>query len=257
MKKRKRSTSDRLDKEGGTKKDSSELRTKGEVKQGFSGAIGNTPLLRINGLSEATGCDILAKAEFMNPGGSVKDRAARFIIDDAEKEGKIKRGGWIVEATAGNTGIGLAHIANERGYKCLFTIPDKMTREKIEVLETLGAKVEIVPTVPLSDPRNFFNVAKKRAEEIGGFFTNQFDNLSNYRGHYATTGPEIWRQTSGKVDAIATTAGTGGTIGGISRFLKEKNSKIVCYLIENEGSGVTADNAGESAPLILREKKRI
>jgi cysteine synthase A len=210
-----------------------------EIKNGFVGAVGNTPLIRLNRFSEATGCEILGKAEFLNPGGSVKDRAALFIIQEAEEKGLLKAGGTIVEGTAGNTGIGLAHICNAKGYKCLIVIPDTQSQEKMEALRVLGAEVRPVPAVPYKDPNNYVKLSGRLAEEMdNAIWANQFDNLANRRAHYETTGPEIWQQTDGKVDAWITSTGTGGTYAGVAMYLKEKNPNIKTVLADPMGSGL-------------------
>ncbi len=210
-----------------------------DIKKGFVETIGNTPLIRLNYYSELTGCEILGKAEFLNPGGSVKDRAALFIIEEAEKKGLLNPGGTVVEGTAGNTGIGLTHICNAKGYKCLIVIPDTQSKEKIDLLRTLGAEVRTVPAVPYKDPGNYVKVSAKIAEETpNSIWANQFDNVANRLAHYHTTGPEIWKQTDGKVDAWVTSLGTGGTFAGVALFLKEKNSKIKTVAAEPFGSAI-------------------
>lgn len=210
-----------------------------DIKDGFVSAVGNTPLIRLNSFSEETGCEILGKAEFLNPGGSVKDRAALYIIQDAEKKGLLKPGGTVVEGTAGNTGIGLAHICNAKGYKCLIIIPDTQSQEKIDLLRTLGAEVRPVPAVPYRDPNNYVRLSGRIAEEMeNAIWANQFDNLANRQAHYETTGPEIWAQTDGKIDAWVAATGTGGTYAGVSLFLKEKNPAVRCVLADPMGSGL-------------------
>ncbi|MCY7282424.1 MAG: cysteine synthase A [Cyanobacteria bacterium CAN_BIN43] len=210
-----------------------------DIKQGFVGAVGNTPLIRLNSFSEETGCEILGKAEFLNPGGSVKDRAALYIIEDAEKRGILKPGGTVVEGTAGNTGIGLAHICNAKGYKCLIIIPDTQSQEKIDLLRTLGAEVRTVPAVPYKDPNNYVRLSGRVAEEMeNAVWANQFDNLANRQAHYETTGMEIWQQTEGKVDAWVSATGTGGTYAGVALLLKEKNPNVKCVLADPMGSGL-------------------
>ncbi|CCO29430.1 cysteine synthase A [Rhizoctonia solani AG-1 IB] len=185
---------------------------------GFVGAIGNTPLIRLNKLSEETGCEVLGKAEFQNPGGSVKDRAALYVIKDAEESGRLKPGGTVVEGTAGNTGIGLAHVCRSKGYKCVIYMPNTQSQEKIDLLKMLGADVRPVPAVAFENPKNYNHQAKEYAEATpGAVWTNQFDNVANARAHYETTGPEIWRQTGGKVDAFICATGTGGTLSGTAR----------------------------------------
>jgi len=205
-------------------------------------AIGDTPLIRLRKASEITGCTILGKAEFMNPGGSVKDRAARYIIQDAEERGLLKPGGVIVEGTAGNTGIGLALVGNARGYRTVITIPETQTREKKDALRLLGAELHEVPAVPFKNPKNYVHVAARLAEKLakaepnGVVYANQWENLANAEGHYRSTGPEIWRQTGGAVDAFCCAIGTGGTIAGVGRYLKEKNADIVIALTDPLGS---------------------
>jgi cysteine synthase len=197
-----------------------------EVRDGFVGTIGNTPLIRLRGPSERTGCNILGKAEFLNPGGSVKDRAALYIILDAERRGVLKPGGVIVEGTAGNTGIGLALVGNARGYRTVIVIPDTQSQEKKDMLRLCGAQLREVPAVPYKDPNNYVHVSERVAKELGAFWANQWDNTANRDGHYRSTGPEIWEQTEGRVNGFTCAIGTGGTLAGVSRFLKEKNPKI-------------------------------
>jgi cysteine synthase A len=210
-----------------------------DIKEGFVGAVGNTPLIRIDSFSEETGCEILGKAEFLNPGGSVKDRAALYIIKDAEKKGLLKPGGTVVEGTAGNTGIGLAHICNAKGYKCLIIIPDTQSQEKIDTLRTLGAEVRTVPAVAYKNPNNYVKVSGRLAQEMeNAIWANQFDNLANRQAHYETTGSELWAQTDGKIDAWVASTGTGGTYAGVSLFLKEKNPDIQCIVADPMGSGL-------------------
>ncbi|MEQ9668685.1 cysteine synthase A [Coleofasciculus sp. G2-EDA-02] len=210
-----------------------------DIKDGFVGTVGNTPLIRLNSFSEETGCEILGKAEFLNPGGSVKDRAALYIIQDAEEKGLLKPGGTVVEGTAGNTGIGLAHICNAKGYKCLIIIPETQSQEKMDALRTLGAQVRPVPAVPYKDPNNYVKLSGRIAEEMeNAIWANQFDNLANRQAHYETTGPEIWQQTNGNVDAWVAATGTGGTFAGVSLFLKEKNPQIKSIVADPMGSGL-------------------
>lgn len=210
-----------------------------DIKHGFIDTIGNTPLIRLNSFSDQTGCEILGKAEFLNPGGSVKDRAALYIIQDAEAKGLLKPGGTVVEGTAGNTGIGLAHICNAKGYKCIIVIPDTQSQEKMDALRTLGAEVRPVPAVPYKDPNNYVRLSGRIASEMeNAIWANQFDNLANRQAHYETTGPEIWQQTEGNIDAFVTATGTGGTYAGISLFLKEKNPNIKTVLADPMGSGL-------------------
>ncbi len=209
------------------------------VQNGFAGTVGHTPLIRLRALSEETGCEILGKAEFMNPGGSVKDRAARAIIDDAERRGELKPGGVVVEGTAGNTGIGLAHVCNARGYRCIIVMPDNQSPEKYQLLEMLGAEVYKVPTVPYSNPNQYQKVAQRLAASLrNAIWSNQFDNTANRRAHVETTGPEIWEQTGGKIDAFVTAAGTGGTIAGVSEYLKSQRRSVRCVLADPPGSSL-------------------
>src|SRR5262245_47069811 len=191
-------------------------------------SIGHTPLIRLKGPSELTGCEILGKAEFMNPGGSVKDRAALFFIKDAEERGLLKPGGVIVEGTAGNTGIGLALVANARGYRTVIVIPNTQSQEKKDALRLCGADLREVLAVPYANPNNYVKVSGRLAEEIartekaGAIWANQFDNVANRRAHIETTGPEIWEQTKGKVDGFICAVGTGGTLAGTGMYLKGK-----------------------------------
>jgi cysteine synthase A len=193
---------------------------------GFVGAIGNTPLIRLRAASELTGCEILGKAEFLNPGGSVKDRAALYIILDAERRGLLKPGGTIVEGTAGNTGIGLALVGNARGYRTVIVIPESQSQEKKDMLRLCGADLREVPQVPYKDPNNYVHVSERLANELNAFWANQWDNTANREGHIISTGPEIWAQTNGKLDGFTCAIGTGGTLAGVSIFLKSKNKKI-------------------------------
>ncbi|MGA9380749.1 MAG: cysteine synthase A [Phormidium sp.] len=210
-----------------------------DIKNGFIGTVGNTPLIRLDSFSEETGCEILGKAEFLNPGGSVKDRAALYIIKEAEEKGLLKPGGTVVEGTAGNTGIGLAHICNAKGYKCLIIIPDTQSQEKMDALRTLGAEVRPVPAVPYKDPNNYVRLSGTIASEMeNAIWANQFDNLANRRAHYETTGKEIWEQTEGKIDAFTCATGTGGTYAGVSMFLKDQNPNVKTILADPMGSGL-------------------
>ncbi len=205
-------------------------------------AIGNTPLIHLRKPSELTGCNILGKAEFMNPGGSVKDRAAKFMVLDAEQRGDLRPGGVIVEGTAGNTGIGLALVANSRGYRTVITMPDTQSTEKKDALRLLGAELHEVPAVPFKDPGNYVHAAARLAEQLaknephGVLYANQWENLSNADGHYRSTGPEIWQQTGGEVDAFCCAIGTGGTISGVGRYLKEQNPDVLIALTDPMGS---------------------
>ncbi|MER2559427.1 MAG: cysteine synthase A [Myxococcaceae bacterium] len=201
-------------------------------------AVGNTPLLSLASLSKRTGCELFAKAEFMNPGGSIKDRAAKGMIRDAEAKGLLKPGATIVEGTAGNTGIGLAVLGIERGYRVVVTMPYNQAREKYEYLEAMGADVRKVPVVPFANPGHFYHQAKALSEQHGWFWANQFENPANGDFHAETTGKEIWEQTEGRVDVLVSSVGTGGTLGGVSRYLKEKNPKLEVVLLDPLGSGL-------------------
>jgi cysteine synthase A len=206
-------------------------------------AIGNTPLIRLRRASEATGCTILGKAEFMNPGGSVKDRAGLAIITDAEQRGTLREGGTIVEGTAGNTGIGLTLVGNARGYKSVIVMPETQSQEKIDFLRMIGADLRLVPAKPYRDPGNYVHVSRRLAEELAAetgnaIWANQFDNLANREGHRVTTGAEIWDQTDGKIDAFTCACGTGGTLAGVSLALKERNPDIRIVLADPLGSGL-------------------
>src|SRR5687768_14639976 len=197
-----------------------------EIRDGFVGTIGNTPLIRLRGPSERTGCNVLGKAEFLNPGGSVKDRAALYMILDAEQRGALKPGGTIGEGSAGNTGIGLALVGNARGYRTVIIIPNTQSQEKKDMLRLCGAELREVPAVPYKDPNNYVHVSQRVAQELGGFWANQWDNTANRDGHYRSTGPEIWEQTEGRVDGFTCAIGTGGTLAGVSKYLKEKNHRV-------------------------------
>jgi cysteine synthase A len=201
--------------------------------------VGNTPLIRLGKVSAETGCEILGKAEFLNPGGSVKDRAALYIIDDAERRGALRAGGTVVEGTAGNTGIGLAHLCAERGYRCVIVIPDNQSPEKMELLRTLGAQVRPVPPKPYRDPDNYQKIAGRLAAELpNAIWANQFDNVVNRQAHYETTGPELWRDAGGRIDAFTCATGTGGTLAGVARFLKERDPKVRIVLADPQGSAL-------------------
>lgn len=214
------------------------------VHNNFIDGIGNTPLIRLNGPSNETGCNILGKAEYLNPGGSIKDRAAWAIIKDSEEKNILRKNGVIVEGTAGNTGIGLTLIGNSKGYKSIIVMPDTQTKEKIDILRYIGAELRLVPAKPYKDPDNFVKYSGRLAEEISKknngnvLWANQFDNLANYLGHYQTTGQEIWDQTSGKIDGFICSSGTGGTIAGVGKALKEKNKNIKICLADPEGSAL-------------------
>lgn len=205
----------------------------------ISEIVGQTPLIKIKSLSEMTGCEIFGKAELLNPGGSVKDRAALGIINEAEEQGLLKIGDTIVEGTAGNTGIGLATIATQRGYRCLIVMPNNQAQEKYDALNALGVDLLTVPPCPFSNENHFYHTAKRLATEGNDrFWANQFENTANFRIHYKTTGPELWEQAEGKIDAFISAVGTGGTIAGVSRFLKEKNSLIKIRMVDPFGSGL-------------------
>jgi cysteine synthase len=206
-------------------------------------AIGNTPLIRLRRASEATGCTILGKAEFMNPGGSVKDRAGLAIITDAEERGTLREGGTIIEGTAGNTGIGLTLVGNARGYRSVIVMPETQSQEKIDFLRMIGADLRLVPAKPYRDPGNYVHVSRRLAEEMAAetgnaIWANQFDNLANREGHRVTTGAEIWDQTGGKVDAFTCACGTGGTLAGVSLALKERKPGVRIVLADPLGSGL-------------------
>jgi len=214
------------------------------VYDNITASIGNTPLIKLQEISKETGCNIYGKAEFLNPGGSIKDRAALAIIKDAEDRGVLLQGGTIVEGTAGNTGIGLALIGRARGYKTIIVMPENQTQEKIDLLRSMGVDLKLVPPKPYKDPDNFVKISGRIAEEIskenisGAVWANQFDNIANSNGHYSTTGQEIWEQTNGLVDAFVCSSGTGGTISGVGRALKEKNKNIKIFLSDPKGSAL-------------------
>jgi len=207
-------------------------------------AIGRTPLIRLNHVSEATGCEILGKAEFMNPGGSVKDRAALGIVRDAERRGQLQPGGTIVEGTAGNTGIGLAVVGNSLGYSTVIVMPDNQSRDKVDTLKAYGAEVRLVPAAPYRDPNHFVHQSRRLAEELaasaphGALWANQFDNTANRDFHEATTGVEIWEQTGGRVDGFVCAVGTGGTLAGVARALKARKPDVCIGLADPQGSAL-------------------
>ncbi|MGJ4888878.1 cysteine synthase A [Bradyrhizobium sp. HKCCYLRH3099] len=211
------------------------------IRNDVVAAVGNTPLIKLKRASEATGCTILGKAEFMNPGQSVKDRAGKWMILEAEKRGDLKPGGLVVEATAGNTGIGLAVVASARGYRTLIVIPETQSQEKKDMLRLCGADLVEVPALPFSNPNNYQHVGRRLADELrktepnGVLFADQWNNLDNAKAHYESTGPEIWEQTGGKVDAFICAVGTGGTIAGTSRYLKDRNKNIVTACADPHG----------------------
>jgi len=214
------------------------------IRDGVTEAIGDTPLLRLRRASEATGCTILGKAEFMNPGQSVKDRPAKQMILEAEQRGDLKPGGLVVEATAGNTGIGLALVAGARGYRSLIVIPDTQSQEKKDMLRLCGAELVEVPAVPYANPNNYQHVGRRLADELrkrepnGVLFADQWNNLDNRKAHYVSTGPEIWEQTRGKVDGFICSIGTGGTLAGVSSFLREKKRDVVIGVADPKGAAM-------------------
>jgi cysteine synthase A len=215
-----------------------------DLRDGFIGTIGETPLIRLAGPSRATGCEILGKAEFLNPGGSIKDRAAIAIVRDAERRGLLKPGGVIVEGTAGNTGIGLTLVGNALGYRTVIVMPETQSQEKKDMLRLIGADLRLVPAVVYKDPGNYVRVSERIADELaavepnGAVWANQFDNTANRDGHYATTGQEIWRQTGGRVDAFTCAVGTGGTLAGVGMALKETRPDIRIVLADPMGSAL-------------------
>src|ERR1700719_168456 len=212
-----------------------------QIRDGIAEAIGNTPLIRLKRASEETGCTILGKAEFMNPGQSVKDRAALFIIQDAVKRGELKPGGVIVEGTAGNTGIGLALVGNALGFRSVIVIPETQSQEKKDTLRLCGAELVEVPAVPYSNPNNYVKLSGRLAEQLakseknGAIWANQFDNVANRQGQVETTGPEIWRQTEGKVDGFVSAVGTGGTLAGVAMALKARSNAVRIALADPMG----------------------
>ena len=215
-----------------------------QIRQNFVEAIGNTPLLKLGYASALTKCHIYGKAEFLNPGGSIKDRAALGLIQDYEKTGQLKKGTYIVEGTAGNTGIALTLIANSRGYKTIIVMPETQSQEKKDILRNCGADLRLVEAVPYKNPKNYVRASETLVKQMNddeagvAVWANQFDNIANRKIHYSTTGPEIWRQTGGKIDGFICSAGTGGTIAGVSRYLKEHNKKIVIALADPMGSAL-------------------
>ena len=215
-----------------------------DIRDGFTGSIGNTPLIKLKRASEITGCTILGKAEFLNPGGSIKDRAALAIISDAEDKGLLQPGGLIVEGTAGNTGIGLALVANARGYRSVIVMPESQSQEKKDMLRLVGADLRLVPALPYANPGNYVRYSETLAQDLarthaqGVLWANQFDNVANREGHFRTTGPEIWDQTDGTVDAFTCAVGTGGTLAGIGMALKERNKDVRIVLADPMGSAL-------------------
>lgn len=213
-----------------------------QVVDGFWGAVGRTPLIKLRRASAATGCEILGKAEFMNPGGSVKDRAALGILQDAVARGVLTPGqpGTIVEGTAGNTGIGIALAANAMGWRSIIVVPETQAKEKLDYLRMIGADLRLVPAKPFSDPGNYVHVSRRLAEELGAVWANQFDNLANAKAHEATTGPEIWAQAGGRLDAFTCACGTGGTLAGVARALNARDPKLRIVLADPEGSALAS-----------------
>src|SRR5215204_2949325 len=215
-----------------------------QIHDGIVEAIGNTPLIKLKRASELTGCTILGKAEFMNPGQSVKDRAGRQMILEAEARGILKPGGLVVEGTAGNTGIGLALVANARGYRTIIVIPETQSQEKKDMLRLCGAELVEVPAVPYSNPNNYQHVARRLADELrrsepnGVLYADQWNNLDNRKAHYVSTGPEIWQQTGGRVDGFICSIGTGGTIAGVSAYLREQKPDIVIGVADPRGAAM-------------------
>jgi len=215
-----------------------------QIRDDVVEAIGNTPLIKLKAASAATGCTILGKAEFMNPGGSVKDRAGRQMILEAEKRGELRPGGLVVEATAGNTGIGLALVANARGYRTIIVIPETQSQEKKDVLRLFGAELVEVPAVPYSNPNNYQHVGRRLAEELkkseknGVIFADQWNNLDNSKAHYVSTAPEIWNDTGGKIDGFICSVGSGGTLAGVSRYLKDKKKDVVIGVADPRGAAM-------------------
>ncbi len=214
------------------------------INNNFVEAIGNTPLIKLNYPSKITGCNIYGKAEFLNPGGSIKDRAAKAIILDAIKDGKLKDGGTIVEGTAGNTGIGLGLVGNSMGFKTIIVMPETQSQEKKDALNLIGCELKLVPALPYSNPGNYIRQSETLANELnksernGVLWANQFDNISNMNGHFDTTGPEIWAQLDGKVDGFTCAVGTGGTLAGVSKYLKEKKKDVKIFLSDPYGSAL-------------------
>jgi cysteine synthase len=215
-----------------------------QIRDGIVDAIGHTPLIKLERASEATGCTILGKAEFMNPGGSVKDRAGRQMILEAEKRGDLRRGGLVVEATAGNTGIGLALVANARGYRTVIVMPETQSREKKDMLRLCGAELVEVPAIAYSNPNNYQHVGRRLAERLkkdeknGVIFADQWNNLDNRKAHYVSTGPEIWEETGGKIDGFICAIGTGGTLAGVASYLREKNKHVVIGVADPRGAAM-------------------
>src|SRR6266542_1952208 len=215
--------------------------------------VGRTPIVRLQRVGRETGATLLAKLEYLNPGGSVKDRIGLAMLEAAERDGKLKRGGTIVEPTSGNTGVGLAIAAALKGYRCIFVMPDKMSQEKISMLRAYGAEVVITPTAVEPDsPESYYSVSSRLAEEIpGGYKPDQYSNMANPEAHYRTTAPEIWEQTGGELDAIVVSVGTGGTISGVGRWFHERKPEVKIVGVDPEGSIYTARNEGELHPYLV------
>ncbi|MCF8531588.1 MAG: cysteine synthase A [Reyranella sp.] len=215
-----------------------------KVRSGFIESIGNTPLIKLRAASEATGCEIYGKAEFLNPGGSVKDRAALAMIRDAENSGALRKGGVVVEGTAGNTGIGIALVANALGYRSVIVMPETQSQEKKDMLRLCGADLRLVPALPYANPGNYVRYSETLAKEIaatepnGAIWANQFDNVANRDGHYRTTGPEIWEQTDGRIDGFTCSCGSGGTLAGVAMALKERNAGVRIAISDPMGSAL-------------------
>ena len=223
-------------------------------RDGLVEAIGHTPLIKLNAASEATGCTILGKAEFMNPGGSVKDRAGRQIILEAEARGELRPGGLVVESTAGNTGIGLALVANARGYRTLIVIPETQSQEKKDMLRLCGAELLEAPALPFSNQNNYQQVGRRLADELrkteknGVLFADQWNNLDNSKAHYTSTGPEIWDQTGGKIDGFICAVGSGGTLAGVSTYLKEKKNSVTVGVADPRGAARPKSRPADRLP---------
>src|ERR1044071_1597505 len=215
--------------------------------------VGRTPIVMLQSVGRETGCEHIAKLEFLNPGGSVKDRIGLAMLEAAERDGRLRPGGTIVEPTSGNTGVGLAIAAAQKGYRCIFVMPDKMSQEKISMLRGYGAEVVITPTaVDHDSPESYYSVSSRLAEEIpGGFKPDQYSNMSNPEAHYLSTGPEIWEQTGGEIDAIVISVGTGGTVSGVGRYFKERKPEVKSVGVDPEGSVYTAKSDADLHPYLV------
>lgn len=223
---------------------------KTDYSHGLTSLIGETPLLKLESLSKATGCTILGKAEFLNPGGSIKDRVAKAIVEKAEAEGKLKKSGTVVDGCSGTMGISLAHLCNLKGYRCIVVLPENLSLDRVEILRALEAQVRLVPPSRYGKPGNFVEFARKLAEGIpGGVFANHYENLTNYEAHFTTTGPEIWKQTGGMIDGFVCGAGTGGTLAGVSAFLKKRNKEVQTWLADPNGSALLGLVNRQDTPL--------